>query len=232
METYIEFADSLFGAQVDGFCKKVGNHQGLLGLDPVKIHNLAIARNFLLFELEQNEVAQQYLRSHTSYKNLLRFGMEKQVLGPLPTPPVYPLPVLPLPNANVQAQFAELIQNCTHSSAFTEAIGLDLGIIKLQTQFLPEKGTPNLTGKTSQGGHPLLHAKIGEYEAFEIWKDDGGGLGYKLCGTALHPEFTDASTLPPYGTTTTWKYKAIYLYKGKIVGNWSNQVLVTVYGVI
>jgi len=53
-------------------------------------------------------------------------------------------------------------------------------------------------------------------------------LGNKV----LRLDFTDKiSQLPAPGASAIWKYRAIYLYKGEQVGQWSETVSVTVHGI-
>jgi len=230
MATFIEAADLPFANQMNNFCGKVNNYATLLGLDTAKITALQKSNTLVQLVMVQQEVAQQYGVTFTAYKDLLRYGNGTQILGNLPAPPVYPTPTPAITNANVQADFAELIQDCVKSKNFTTDIGNDLGILKPVTPFDPQAGQPKLTVKTAQGGHPLLHSKIGEYEAFQIWKDSGDGKGFVLLGTSQHPDYLDLTALPAIGITATWKYKAIYLYDNQQAGNWSTVVIVTVVG--
>ena len=230
MQTHIENTDQLFANQIDGFTNKIDTYAITLSLDPKKIATLKQARDFYLFVSAENEKAHQYALGYTAYKNHARRGLEGIAIGPVPTPPVYATPPPPVVNGSVQAIFADMIQDCVRSKAFTPAMAQDLGILKPPTSFDPQAGTPELFVTLAQGGHPLLHTRIGKYESYDVYKDSGAG--YIFTGNSQHPDFLDLTALPAQGVSAIWKYKVIYKYAGVQAGNWSNEVIVSVYGSI
>ena len=64
----------------------------------------------------------------------------------------------------------------------------------------------------------------------EIWKDSG--KGFEKLDKDFFPDFTDKTALPAPGASILWKYKMIYLLKDETVGNWSDEVSVTVSGAV
>ncbi len=230
METFIEKQELAFNDQLDGFCDEIDDYATPLNLDTGKIKNLQGTNDLVQFVYRATENAQKYAHDMVAYKSLLRFGIGKEVLGDVPVPPVYSVLPPPVTSANARGQFADLIQDCVNSGNLTTNIGQALGIIKPATVFDPQAGTPVLKVTLAQGGHPLLHANMSGYEAFQIWRDSNDGKGYLQVGTSLHPDYLDLSALPLGGVATAWKYKLIYVYKNQQAGAWSNEVVISVYG--
>ncbi len=58
------------------------------------------------------------------------------------------------------------------------------------------------------------------YQGSVIYKDTGDG--YTYLGTAFKSKFEDNNQLPEPGTSSIWKYKAIFVWDGKETGHWSD----------
>ncbi len=232
MATYIERTDEGYLIQVTRFCERVDTHAGVLGLDPAKVAAIKADNEFFRKTYLYMENFRGFAESFTNYKELLRHGKGDEVLGPFPVAPVIETPA-PTPTfANAQKRFAGIIGDCTNSSNYTKNIGEDLGIEAPVTPFNPADGQPVLKPGMSTGGHPELKWKKGKFDGIEIWIDRGDGKGWVFLDKDMRPDFTDKITpLPAAGASAVWKYRAIYLYKGEQVGQWSATVTVTVHGI-
>jgi hypothetical protein len=229
MEVFIERPDDKFSSQVNTFCNKIDTYKGVLELDDTKVDALKDSRMFIVAIILFNPDIQTFAEGFTHYKNLARYGHGSDVLGALPMIPPYPTPV-PLPTqANIQKQFSDLIQDCVRSSAFTQAMGEDLGIVKPVTPFNPEEGKPVIKAKLVESGHPLLHVTKGLFQGWVLYKATGAAAFVKV-DKIFHPNFVDHDPLPAPGQSAIWRYKAEYLYQDGIVGTESDVVSVTVFG--
>lgn len=229
MATFINPADGGFGTQLDNFCNKVDTYAATLGLDAAAVAGIKKDRDYYLYVLEGLQAFQTFGETMTAYKNLLRYGQGTDVLPAFPTIPE--LGVAPvLVAANVQRRFARLIQDCVNSANYTKTIGEDLGIEAPETPFDPAQGKPVFKNTVASAGHPVLVWKKGKFQGVEIWKNTGGG--YQKLDRDLSPDYIDKSPLPPAGQSAVWKYKMIYIYKDEPVGQYSEEVAVTVYGAV
>lgn len=231
-KTFINNSESGFAGQINLFCINIGEYISLLGLDEVKIDKLKTANIFVQFIFEANHQAQTYAVAFTSYKNQLHDGPSEELMGNVPALPVYPDVMPQISYGNVRTQFAVLIQDCIKNKMFTKNIGVRLGFIKGESTEKPEEVTPVLKVKLTTGGQPELHVAKGIYQGYQVWKDIGDGGGYKKTDTSLSAKFIDLSTLPAIGAGQTWKYKVIYILKGVHCGNWSNEAVIGVFGLI
>ena len=232
MKTTILATDAGFAGQTNQYCQNVGDYIIPLSLDTTKVANFKITNTYIQFIFNEQTGVQAFAHAFTDYKYQLHYGPSKTLMGDIPKPPVYPtvLPTISLGNA--RAQFADMIQDCMKSANFTRDIGIILGFILSEAAEKEEEATPNLTGKLTTGGHPILHATKKIYQGYEVWKDSGDGKGYIKLGMSLYPDYTDVSPLPAIGIGVTWKYKVIYILKGEHCGNWSSEVVIGVFGLI
>jgi len=232
MEILIERSDPLFVPQSGNFSAKIGNYQGILGLDATKVTAYLNGNKYMQFVYLEHVGIQTYGHSFAQYKQLIFNGHGTQILSDIPVLAAFPTPLPGIPMANMRGALSSLAQDCTRSAAFTNSIGEDLGILKPETSAKPEEGMPNLTVKLTTGGHPILHATKGEYQGYQVWRDGGDGKGYVLIGVSLYADYVDNSSLPDAGTNKQWKYKAIYVQKGAVIGKWSAEVSIMVYGTV
>ena len=232
MKAYIAKTDTLLAIQIAGFCHIIGDYVNLLGLSATKVADLILGNPLLQFVVSMHPELAKTNHSFTSYKDLVIYGHKNEVLGAIPLLPVYPAILPTVTHANIRASFADLVQDCFKSPKFTENIGIILGIIDLTPEPKPGEGTPNLTAKLATGGHPLLHVTKGIYQGYEVWRDKGDGKGFVKISISLYADYLDASELPPINVSQQWKYKVIYILKGEVIGNWSAEISVIVYGII
>ena len=231
-KTFIRNSESGFAVQINLFCNHIDDYTTLFGLDEDKVDRFKTANTFVQFIFNANHSAQIYAMAFTSYKNQLHDGPSEELMGAVPALPVYPVNMPQVSYGNARTQFAGLIQDCVKSKKFTKNIGVLLGFIKGESTEKAEEVTPVLKLKFTIGGHPVLHVTKGIYQGYEVWKDIGDGGGYRKTDTSLYAKYTDLSKLPAIGTGQSWKYKVIYILKGAHCGNWSNEVVIGVFGLI
>ena len=232
MKMLIERQEGLLVSQMGHFGQEIPNYEVILDLNSGKVIILKKAISFISFLYPWQTTIQSIAHSFTSYKNQALYGPSELLLGALPLLPVYPAVIPEIPLGNAKNLFSDMIQDCMKSPNFTKDIGLALGIIEPDVVAKPEEVTPVLTVKLTTGGHPLLHTVKGIYSGYEVWKDSMDTKGYIKLDTSIYPDYIDNSPLPVIGVAKTWKYKIIYSLKGEVCGNWSNEVIVGVYGQI
>ncbi len=118
----------------------------------------------------------------------------------------------------------------SQKSINTEADNIVLHISVNSAPFVPGDGKPDLVIKLSDGGHPVIKYLKSNYVGIAIYKDSGDGAGMVFLMTCNDPEGTDMSPLPMKGKSAAWVYKAIYIYDSKTVGDFSDEVTITVLG--
>ena len=228
--SYLKKGDGPFADQLELFAKGLPALQVAFGLTDAEIKSAGADAILNRWAFQVQTQIQKFSPSITGFKNLLRYGNGSEVLTIIPIPPIFGM-APDLVDANDQLRFTKLADKIKANLNYTTDIGIGLGIEGAHTPFVPGAGTPNLSGSNASGGHPLLHYTKSEYEGVQLWKDSGDGKGYVMLNVSNHPDYLDLSALPAAGVSALWKYKAVYLYKGAVVGNWSPVISVTVVGV-
>ena len=229
MSSFINPSDEGFGFQLNTFCGKIDTYSGTLGLTAADVAGVKADKELFIWALQVQDDMQKFAQNFTNFKNLLRYGNGTEVLTLIPTPPPFPVPPA-IVAANVQKRFSDLVKRIKGSPNYTKGIGEDLGIEVPHTPFDPELGKPVFKTTYSSGGHPHLVWKKGKFQGVEIWVDRNDTKGWVKLERDFHPDYTDKYALPATGQSAVWIYKMIYLYKDEIVGEWSAEQSVTVYG--
>ena len=143
--------------------------------------------------------------------------------------PALPAGTVAVPPGALDRIFA-LIADIKVSAGYTDAIGLDLGIVG------PEKSAPDFTTIKAE-----LTAEIKGNAVFIGWGWQGNsqfldileiqvdrGNGWVHLASDTTPNYTDTTPFP--ATLTKWKYRAIFRVDDAQVGVWSDVVEVAVGG--
>ncbi|MEI8201600.1 MAG: hypothetical protein WCH34_01215 [Bacteroidota bacterium] len=229
METYIETSDSGLATQLTTFTTNVDAVSGTLGLNAGKIIQIKKDKTNFIYVNGGVDIYNKYAQSVVASKNVLRRGKDDSILVNIIPPPEWTAVSPTDMKAGVQDRFADIIQDCARSRNFTQQMGEVLGIVKPVVPFVPSDGKPNLKGHLTNGGFPILGATIGKYDGYSIYKDSG--TGFKFYDKSINHDWIDhLQALPAHGTSVTWKYKLIYLYKKEEVGSFSDEISIVVYG--
>lgn len=229
MSSFINSTDEGFAFQLNTFCSKIDTYSATLGLTIDEVKGVKADNDLFLWALQVQDDTQKFAQNFTDFKNLLRYGNGTEVLTLIPVPPVFPPPP-PIVDANVQKRFSDLVKRIKGSPNYTKGIGENLGIEIAHTPFDPQLGKPAFKTSYSSGGHPNLIWKKGKFQGVEIWVNRNDNKGWLKLERDFHPDFIDKAALPPAGQSAVWNYKMIYLYKDEVVGEWSAEQSITVYG--
>lgn len=155
-------------------------------------------------------------------------GSTPQVLTAF-TAPALPTGTVAVAPGALDRIFA-LIADIKVSAGYTDAIGLDLGLIG------PEKSAPDLATIKAE-----LTAELSGNAVFIGWGWQGNrefldlleiqvdrGQGWAPLASDTTPDYTDTTPFP--ATLTKWKYRAIFRVNDAQVGVWSDVVEVAVGG--
>ena len=225
--TFIKKEDNPFNQQLKLFVRKIDEFTISLELTTAEIDSIKADSKFLDYTMKYIDRARAFTKSLTELKKEARKGYKKNIgidltfpeLLDMGTPP-------PSVKPNIQYRFSKLVKRIKSHKKYNSVIGESLGIIAIQPHFDIQEGKPKLTNWHGEGVHPKIKYKKGKYHGAQIWKDEG--KGYFLLATITRNNLIDESVLPEGETSAVWKYKAIYLYKDKQVGIWSDVMTITV----
>jgi hypothetical protein len=225
-KSFIQVTDALFGAQLRNFYTKLLIYATLLGFSTDELDSIKRDSDLWDYCLDADNKVEKYARDYKQTKALLRKGGKNQTIKDLPKAPDLAVPP-PMVAVNIQLRFRQAAGKAKSNANYNKGIGADLGIEPIHQTFDPQLGKPALKSKINAGKPILSYVKSG-FQGLIIHKDVGEG--YVYLGTALKSKFDDTSSLPEPGTSSIWKYKAIYVWDGKETGHWSDEISVVVKG--
>jgi hypothetical protein len=229
MESFIEKNDEKFELQLSNYALKLPTYATILGIDATTIAAFAADSACFSYIMTGFKAVETFSSNVSNFKKTLRHGGQNQLLSGYPELPDLGTPPT-LVAADIQLRFSNHAQILKKHPNYTTAIGQDLGIVAAASSFDPSTGKPAFKIELSNGGHPHLKWIKSGFQGVEIWKDAGNGFAF--LDKDFRPDFTDKKDLPAVGETAIWKYKMIYLYNDERVGDWSDEVSVTVTGTL
>ncbi|MCX6208097.1 MAG: hypothetical protein NTZ59_01010 [Bacteroidetes bacterium] len=226
MTVFIETTDDGLLAQIDNFLLKAATYPSL-GLDATKQTNLRKDWTLMKYVVSANNIMDTNSTAFTTFKNVLRKGGTLGVLPPIPVLAAAP----PITSGGMEKRFRDLVQDAVRSTAMTDTIAQDLGIVApaSPTQESVNAGKPTYKITYSSGGYPLIIWKKGSYEGVEIHKSKDG-VNFSKLDRDFKPDFIDKSDLPEPAKAEVWYYKLIYLINDEQVGQWSDVQSIAVNG--
>ena len=111
------------------------------------------------------------------------------------------------------------------NDAYTTAIGKGMGIVEEKT-YVDHSTMKPLLELVLLGDSVKIIWKKGQAEALRIEVDRNDGKGFTLLTIDTQPNYTDNTEFPV--TPAVWKYRAAYVIKDELVGQWSDTVQITI----
>ncbi len=208
------------------FSSKLGGYAADLELDSAEVIYMEKASAFFNYILLYALFLDNYKSGVTKYKNLLRDESQKPIGDvPLFLPPTAPEAVAP----GIFERVSRLVATIKSRSKYSETIGKNLGIIGTEVTVDFSTVKPLLHTEL-RNGHVYLSWLKDHAHAVDIKADYGDGNGFINLGRITRHHFTD-SHLPASGTSQIYKYMIRYVFHDEEVGEWSNEVSITVTGI-
>ncbi len=226
--TFVEPTDPKFSLQILKFANRLPTYSAIVGVTTAEKNSALADAVFFEYVVSWMGVNRAFSVSSTSYKDLARVQIGAEVLPAVPPTPVADTPPA-LVEAGIQKRFTDLAERIKKSPNYTFTIGEALGIAKSVAPFVPGDGKPILKLTLVEGGFPQIGYKKGKYQSLMIQKEDKDGV-MNLLTISVPAKYVDKADMPLQGVTKKVKYKAIYMYKGAPVGEWSDVFTITVTG--
>lgn len=229
LSSFIPGPDSDKDLWLKNFAAKLPLYAAKYGISPADITDMQQSSALFTFWMNYHNQLEEYTKKVTSYKNEWRDGIKAGAsVSVLPSVPVLgAVPPAVQPGIFVRAN--SLAQRIKKNTLFTLADGKDLGINTVQAVAVDmQTAKPTISVRLIQGGLvEVVWLKQG-FNGVEIHVDRGSGV-YELLAIDSFPNYIDTFALP-VGQVAIWKYKAIYLKRDTRVGQWSDEVNITVTG--
>ena len=198
MPIFIEKDEYEFFLRSAKFCEKIDIYSTLLGLEAAEVSSYK----------NENDLFNYVFAHKASYGSLAESFMRYKM-------------------DNMQELFCDLVCKCKSSRNYTSRIGAELGILSSEVRSPQPNDSPIVSIACHTEGYPVLRWDQNTMDGVEIWKDTGNGKGYQKLSRSNGLEYVDKTVLP-HNQPVVWKYSLIYLFKGEMVGNWSDEQEVVV----
>jgi hypothetical protein len=229
---YLPSGDAPKVLWLQNFAAKIPTVAAKYGITATELTDMLNSAILLAYWQNYRNQHEEYFHKLTAYRNELRDGVKAGgSASVVPTAPT--VGTLPTVTAapGIFSRVRALVGRIKASVAYTDADGKDLGIIgeEQTTDLVGIK--PAITTRLAAGGHPEIVWKKQGMDGIEIYVSRNAEP-YTLLAYDMRPNHIDASPLPALGTSAIWKYRAIYRFHDAQVGQWSDEVSVTVAGAV
>ncbi len=229
------------------FAQKIAGYAMKYNLSATEVADIIASQLHFAYWFEYLKLLKEYTLKVTAYKNEVRDGVEAG--GEPSVPPT--APVLSPPPATAPGGYERAIamgNSIKAKSNYTVADGQDLNLEGAEI-ILPPASSFKPVIKVAIGNNGKPELKWGKQtgtSGIHIFKKVTGGAtsptpspmpgpgvgGYVYLGSDTQPDFTDNSPLPAAGVSEQRWYVATYFVDDENVGQWSEEVKITVTGTI
>ncbi|MFN0076576.1 MAG: hypothetical protein ACKVY0_08885 [Prosthecobacter sp.] len=226
---YLKRRDADFAAQLNTFKLNIGQYSATLGVTAAQISTQAEDAAYFSHTLAMQDVCINCGQQWTGWKDFIREGGTQSTTAPAPA--LFP-PAVAAVDPGVELRFRALVKQIKAHTAYNESTGQVLGI-EGPVQTGPDFAVLRpLLRLEINGGQVVIRWSWQGHAAFldmlELVVDRADGKGFVTVAFDTTPDYTDTTPFP--ATPTKWTYKAIYRVGDQRVGQWSDEVSITVGG--
>lgn len=226
--TFIPTRDDSKDLWLKNFATKLPLYAAKYNISAAEQTDITQSSTLFTYWLNYRNQLEEFNRKIAQFKNELRDGIPSSgspsVVPSFPSPG--PAPALSPPGIFVRA--SSIGSRIKRHVAYTTADGFDLGIETVTTSAVDLSTVkPVISLQLVNAGHPEIRWTRKSMDAIEIQVDRGNG--YEFLAYDQHPNYTDTNSLEP-GQAAVYKYRAVYIKNDVRVGQWSDEVSITVTG--
>ncbi len=226
---YLKRRNVDFSTQLSTFKLNFPTYAATLGATPAQVAAQAADADYFAHSLEMHEVCTNCSLQWTAWKDLIRDG--GPLSGNAPAAAVFPAAV-PAVAPGIEVRFRALVKQIKAHAAYNEGIGQVLGI-EGTAQSGPDFSVfKPLLSLELNGGQVVIRwgwqGAAAYLDMLELLVDRADGKGFVTLAYDTTPNYTDTTPLP--ATPVKWTYKAIFRLGDQRIGQWSDEVSITVGG--
>ena len=248
-QRYLPQGDPGKNSWLTNFANKLAGYASKYNLTAAEVADMIASQLVFAYWFNYQTQFKEYMLKLTAYKNELRDGVPAGGSPSVePTPPVIgPVPAAVAPG--IFGRATSIGNRIKENTGYTVADGNDLGLEGAEV-IVDTNIKPVIKTVLAAGGHPELQWKKGAgTDGIHFFVKRGTGVtptpgsptppgggaalpGFIFLASDTEPHYTDTAALPALGQSEVWTYKAIYFSDGANFGQWSDEVKVTVTGVV
>jgi hypothetical protein len=222
---YLPYADADRVQWLDNFNNKMQQSYGkLFGILAAQLTALTNDTAAFAYIINMMEGSKTFLHNCTAYKEALRTEKSATNVQPLPlfvAPANPPIPVAP----GIFDRVLTLVQQIKAHSAYTEAIGLDLGIVGANLEEGFETVKPLLKVNITGGWVNIKYTKSGT-EGILLESQRGNDTAFSFLARITKSSYTDNRPNLTKGSPESRQYRAWYVVNDQVIGLVSDVVTI------
>lgn len=197
-----------------------------LGLTAAELQNAERDIDYFVYTVQAMNDAEQYMLAMTQYRYSMRSNTSQATIVPMPALPVVASPPPAVP-PGIVGRINTLVLHIKRSAGYTTSIGQALQLIPPATVSDPNEEIPTLTVRLDNG-RPYLKWKKKMFDGMTVYVDRGDGNGFVRNTRTVKRDFLDTAPLPEGEIKVTWIYKIRGFIGDDELGQFSQEVRVTV----
>jgi hypothetical protein len=227
-KTFLPTTDSGRELWLKNFAAKLSQYAAKYGISAAEVADVQLSSLNLTYYLNVKTQIQEYYHRCTQFKTELQFGIVPGTpLITVPVPPTFAAAPAPVASG-IFDRIGTYTQRIKKHMSYLESDGNDLGIESPETAAVDINTVkPVISVRLIDAGRPEIVWKKAGMSAIEIFVDRGNGFQFLAFDTT--PNYIDDFPIEA-GHAEVWKYKAVYIRDSKMVGQFSDEVKITVTG--
>jgi hypothetical protein len=212
------------------FAARLAAHATALGLTQAEVD--AVQADDAMFSYLVGDLCPTYeaaRQTRNAYKNRIKEGPIGATAGSFPAAPTMSAPPAAVP-PGIVPRLRQLVARIKAAPAYTEAIGLDLGIVG------PDTGTsdaPDMTARPTAKAHPIAANNVevdfskGRFDGVLIESRRTGEADWTRLGIDNYSPYIDSRPLLEAGKPEVREYRLRYVLRDEPVSDWSDIISAT-----
>ena len=215
---------------LSNLASKLGTYSVKYGISDAEVTTITSMDTFFTYWINNLALLREYASKVTGFKNEMADGVDAGVENPsAPTLPVFGTAPVTV-TAGIFPYAMSIAKRIKNHKNYTTSDGQDMGIEgKEITETNVNDMKPAIKLALVNGGQPEVQWTRKNMDGIAIYVSRGSSA-WELLAIDTVPNYTDTFALPANGQAAVWKYKAIYRLNDANVGQWSDEVSITVSG--
>lgn len=216
---------------LSNFASKLGTYATKYNITTAEVTTITTMDTFFSYWVNTLAQLREYVSKVTGFKNEMADGVDAGVENPTaPTIPTFDTAPTTV-TTGIFPYAMSIVKRIKNHKDYAVSDGQDMGIEGEEiTEESVNDSKPSLKLVLVNGGHPEVQWVKKNMDAIAIYVSRNNST-WELLAIDTVPNYTDTFSLPASGQAAIWKYKAIYRLNDSNVGQWSDEVSVSVSGV-
>lgn len=215
---------------LSNFAAKLSTYSTRYGISAAEVTTITSMDTFYSYWINVLAQLREYASKVTGFKNEMADGAYTGAENPTtPAMPVFDTAPA-LVTAGIFPYAMSIVKRIKNHKDYAVSDGQDMGI---EGEEIAEENAndakPSISLVLINGGHPEVQWTKKNMDAIAIYVSRSNST-WELLAIDTVPNYTDTFALPANGQAAVWKYKAIYRLDDTNVGQWSDEVSITVAG--